>query len=119
MTHPLTFDTVVPLIAGLTLSQEVSVTERDVPDVYVDSMRVSVGAYGVSITFGLSEPHPTQGGLPRASVEKVRLRMSLEHAKTVAMMLRKQLKTYEGGTGVKITLPHELHTGLSLPEEDW
>ena len=92
---------------------------ESVPDVYVDNFRVTVGVFGVNMTFSLSEPHPTQGGVPRAGEEKVRLRMSLEHAKTVAMLLRKQLKNYEDGSGVKIQLPAGVYTTLGVAEEDW
>ncbi len=91
----------------------------EIPDVYVDSMRVTVGVYGVNITFSLAEPHPTQGGVPRAGDEKVLVRMSLEHAKTVAMLLRKQLKLYEQQAGVSIQLPSGIYTGLGIAEEDW
>ena len=88
-------------------------------DVYVDQFRVTIGVYGVSITFGLAEPHPTQGGVPRTSDEKVRLRMSLQHAKVVTMLLRKQLKGYEEQFGVDVQLPPEVYTGLGIAEEDW
>lgn len=92
---------------------------ENVPDIYVDQMRVTVGVFGVNITFGLSEPHPTQGGMPRQTEERVRVRMSPEHAKIMALMLRRQLKTYEREAGVTIEIPANVYTGLGVAEEDW
>ena len=93
--------------------------EGDVPDIYIDQFRMTVGVFGVNMTFALSEPHPAQGGVPRTAEEKVRLRMSLQHAKTVAMLLRRQLKTYEDNTATKIELPAGVYTSLGIAEEDW
>ena len=92
---------------------------NEVPDFYVDNMRVTTGVFGVNFTFGLNEPHPASGGVARQADEKVRLRMSLEHAKVVAMMLRRQLKQYERESGIKIELPANVYTGLGIAEEDW
>ena len=44
--------------------------------------------------------------------------MSLEHAKVVAMLLRKQLKQYERENGT-IPLPPGLYTSLGVAQEDW
>ncbi len=92
--------------------------DEPIPDVYVDQMRSTVGVFGVNITFGLNEPHPTSAG-PRMATERVILRMSLEHAKVVAMMLRRQLKKYEQETGTTIELPSNVYTGLGIAQEDW
>ena len=93
--------------------------EAQVPDLYIDQFRVTLGVFGVNMTFGLSEPHPITGGVPPATTDIVRLRMSLEHAKTVAMLLRKQLKMYEEQNGFDIKLPAGVYTSLGVAEEDW
>lgn len=87
------------------------------PDFYVDGFRVTVTPYGVNLTFSRSVPHPTPAGR-EAGEPQVILRMSLEHAKTVSMLLRKQLKTYEAENG-EINLPPGLYTGLGIAREDW
>ena len=92
---------------------------NEIPDIYVDNMRVTTSVFGVNFTFGLNEPHPTSGGVARQPDEKVRLRMSLEHAKVVAMMLKRQLKEYERSTGTSIQLPANVYTGLGIAEEYW
>lgn len=92
---------------------------HEIPDIFVDQMRITIGVFGVSMTFGLSEPHPTSGGVPRAVDDKVRLRMSLEHAKIMSMLMRRQLKDYERGTGTTIEIPMNVFTGLGVSIEDW
>lgn len=92
--------------------------ENAVPDVYVDQMQITTGVYGVNITFGLNEPHPS-GGMPQPPEEKARVRMSLQHAKITAMILRQQQKNYELETGTSIQLPANVYTGLGIAQEDW
>lgn len=90
----------------------------DTPEHYVDSFRVSTTAYGVSITWGANPPHPDPtGGTPPRSL--VVLRMSLEHAKVVAMLIRRTLKEHERGNEAPIALPRRLLNELSLSSEDW
>lgn len=91
----------------------------EIPDVYSDSFRVTTGVFGVSMTFGLNEPHPVQGGVARTSEEKARVRVSLQFAKVIAMLLRKQLKQYEQDTGTDIQIPQNVYAGLGIAEEDW
>ena len=93
--------------------------ESTIPDIYVDNMQLTSGVYGVNITFGLTDPHPVSGTRSDQPEEKVRVRMSLQHAKNVAMMLRQNLKNYERGTGTSIQIPHNVFTGLGVAEEDW
>lgn len=92
--------------------------ESEIPDVYIDQMRVTVGVFGVTITFALSEPHPSPASAPKPE-EKVRVRTSLEHAKIIAMLLKRQLKQYEEQSGTKIEIPSDVYRGLGVAEEDW
>ena len=50
---------------------------------------------------------------------QVRLRMSLEHAKIVAMLLRRQLKGYEETSGTTIQIPYNVYTSIGVADEDW
>ena len=93
--------------------------DNEIPDIYVDNMQITTGVYGVNITFGLSEPHPSVGGVAQPPDEKARIRMSLQHAKIVAMMLRQNLKNYELNTGTSIQIPQNVYTSLGVAEEDW
>lgn len=87
-------------------------------DFYTDSFRFSVGAYGVSFTFGLNPPHPDPSKTPVAKEIAV-VRMSLENAKVLAMLLRRNLKTYEREQSLEIALPPGLYTQLGIAREDW
>lgn len=94
-------------------------TDDGILDTYSDQFRITVGVFGVNMTFGLAEPHPAQGGVPRGADEKARIRMSLQHAKVIVMLLRKNLKLYEEETATDIQIPQNVYAGLGIAEEDW
>jgi len=87
----------------------------EVPDIYCDGVQMGLTPYDVMI-FLLRRPADP------AEKEPVRvgtLRMSLEHAKVLAITLRKNLKGYEDQTG-KIPMHPELMKTLGISkEEDW
>ena len=89
------------------------------PDVYSDQFNMAVSPYGVALTFLLtpSSPTPIQAvtGDPQAVV-----RMSLEHAKVMSMVLRRSIKQYELETlGDHIRIPRGILGQLKLTEDDW
>jgi hypothetical protein len=90
----------------------------EVPEFYVDQFTVTAGVYGVTTTFGLTPPHPAPGQ-QASSRDVVRLRMSLEHAKVMAMIIRRQLKRYEDEAGAPINMPMAVYRGLGISPEDW
>lgn len=92
--------------------------EKFVPEVYADVFRFTVGPYGVTFTFSTSVPHPESGKVASPK-EAMRLRMSLEQAKVLSMMLRKNLKNYENSNSLEIALPSQLYTQLGLSKENW
>jgi hypothetical protein len=92
--------------------------ESDIPEFYVDQFRLSLGAYGATLTFGLTPPHPTPGQVQPAE-DLVRLRMSLEHVKVMTMVLKRQAKAFEEQAGVNISIPRAVYNGLGLSQEDW
>jgi len=91
--------------------------DAGLPEFYVDQFRMNVHAYGAAITFGLATPHPTTG---QAQVhDSVVLRMSLEHMKIMAIILKKNLKAYEEQMQAPINIPRVVYNGLGLSQEDW
>lgn len=90
----------------------------DLPEFYIDQFLVTLGAFGATMTFGLSFPHPSPGQSPQPQ-EIVRLRMSLEHAKVMTMLLKRQIKAFEEQTGVAINIPRLVYNGMGLSQEDW
>ena len=90
--------------------------EQVVPDVYCDGVQVLVSPFGIILT--LSERAPTQGTEPPITVAHVR--MSLEHAKVMTIMLKKILKTHEDQQGSPITLHPQIYQQMGIsPQEDW
>lgn len=92
--------------------------EVEVPEFYVDQFTVTVGVYGITMSLGLTPPHPAPGQ-PATPKDLVRVRMSLEHAKVMTMILRRQLKHYEREAGLSIDVPMSVYTGLGVSPEDW
>jgi hypothetical protein len=87
-------------------------------DRYTDSLRFTVGPYGVNFSFGLAAAHPERTR-PAQAEEFLTLRMSLENAKVMAMLLRRNLKQYERENGLEIALPAGVYTELGIAREDW
>ena len=92
--------------------------EPEMPEFYVDQFRISLGAYGAAITFGLTPAHPTPGQMQPAQ-DLVRVRMSLEHVKVMTMILKRQVKAFEEQTASTINIPRAVYNGLGLSQEDW
>ena len=92
--------------------------EKFVPEIYTDAFRFTVSPYGITFTFSRSIPHPASGKVAPPK-DSICLRMSLEQAKVLAMMLRKNLKNYEKSNSLEIALPSQLYTQLGLSKENW
>jgi hypothetical protein len=87
----------------------------DVPDVYADGVQLGVNAFGVSLAFSASSTTKGAEARPVAII-----RTSLEHAKAMAIILRKQLKNYEDGNGAPIHLHPSAWKSLGLSKhDDW
>lgn len=86
-------------------------------DVYTDQFNVSIGPYGVTFLLQRSPAVPQPGQVANEPVGVVR--MSQEHAKVLAMILRRQLKQYERDAGFEIPIMPQVLNQLSLSLEDW
>src|SRR2546430_17234505 len=89
----------------------------EIPEFYVDQFRMNASPYGTAITFGLASPHPTTGQ-PQVQ-DTVLLRMSLEHMKVMAIILKRNLKPYEEQTRAAIKTPRGVLNQLGLSQKDW
>lgn len=85
-----------------------------VPEYYGDVYYLRSSPWGIAITFTASSP---KEGIYEHDVCVVRL--SHETAKTLSMMIRKQLKQYEKDTETIIAVPQRVMSSLGLAEEDW
>ena len=87
---------------------------EDVPEYYGDIYYLRTTPWGIAITFAVSPP---KEGIENKDVCVIRL--SHETAKTLSMLLRKQLRQYERDTKTSIALPADVLNNLSLAPEDW
>ncbi len=89
----------------------------EVPTIYSDGLSVSSNPFTISLTFTVS-PTPGSGNQPPKLVADIR--MSPEHAKVMAIVLRKQLREFEAQQGRPIPVHPHVAQGLGLsPNEDW
>ena len=91
--------------------------DEKAPDLYTDSVQIQLSPFGA--LFVLMLVPPGQG--PNTVPEKLaHVRMSLEHAKVLAIMLRKQLQKFEHDMGDKIPIHPSVaqQVGISR-QEDW
>jgi len=90
----------------------------EAPDIYCDGVQIGLTPFDVMIELG----RRPAGLPPQADAKPVRvgtIRMSLQHAKVFAIILRKNLKAYEDATG-PISMHPELRKQLGISkEEDW
>jgi hypothetical protein len=93
--------------------------EGEIHDFYFDGTQITVHAFGVNISYTLSNPHPKdQAEAMKANTQAV-TRTSLEHAKVLAMLLKKQIKDYEFRTKIDIKVPDAVYQALQLDSNDW
>lgn len=91
----------------------------DIPDIYTDQVSLAQTPFGLALTFSLSPSNPSPLGQTPAVPQAV-VRMSLEHAKMMVMVLRKALKQYElEHLGDPINLPRTIMEQSHLSPEDW
>jgi hypothetical protein len=90
----------------------------DHPDIYTDGVSLNIGPFGCILNFGLSPAvAPAAAGTMAQPVGTVR--MSLEHLKIMAFLLRRQLRDYERQSGVEVPIPIDVLNQLRIGREDW
>lgn len=93
--------------------------EDEIADIYCDGVQMGMTPFDVMLWL---MQRPPSIGAPGTEVKPIHvgtIRMSLEHAKVLAIMLRKNLKDYEDNTG-KIPMHPDLMKKLGISkEEDW
>ena len=88
------------------------------PDLYTDAVRIQVSGFGVLLSCGLQPYGAAAGNVVPTPV--CNIRMSLEHAKVLAILLRKQLRAFEANQGAEVLLHPDMAKGLGISkQEDW
>ena len=81
---------------------------------FSDVFWTTLNPWSAVVTFGLRQASPNEKDTP-----KVRVRMPLQQAKALAVILLRAVRTYEAEADVTIELPEKLLTSLGIPPEDW
>lgn len=91
--------------------------EAEVPELYCDGAQVGLSPFTAIISLTM-QPAGQTGTMPPIKVANVR--MSLEHAKIMAIILRRQIKAFESQFGIEIQVPNAIFQQLGLSrQEDW
>lgn len=89
------------------------------PDVYSDQMGLNMGPLGCSMMFSETVAGPIIPGVQQQTRNVATVRVSLEHLKMIAYILRREILAYEGRFGVQIPIPLEVMNQLGIGREDW
>jgi hypothetical protein len=87
-------------------------------DVYADQFTITITPFGANLSFRVVEPHPDQTRAAQATYLGT-VRMSVEHLKTMVMIIRRQILTVESQTGIKADVPRAILNQLNIAPEDW
>lgn len=87
-------------------------------DAYCDSFLLTLGPYGASLSFQLSLPHPDPTS-PAVPTKVATIRMSIEHAKTMAMIMKRYIQRFEEQEGVQARVSPRVLAQLGIGPEDW
>jgi hypothetical protein len=92
---------------------------KEVFDEYIDQFTLGAGAYGIAINFGKTNPKPVApGNIPQAE-DVGTVRMSLEHFKLMAYLMKQNVDAVEGQLGIDIPISIQLMNALKIAPEDW
>jgi hypothetical protein len=87
---------------------------EQVPEYYSEVFSIRTNPWGVAITFAVASP---KDGIE--AHDSCVVRLGHETAKTISMMLRNQLKSYERDTNTTIAIPQKVMSDLGLAPENW
>ncbi len=84
---------------------------EEVPEYYVDSVRMALNVYSVILELGMQRVKDTLGSEPPQTKRLAVVRMSPQHALVLMKLLEKNLNAYQKEIG-KIAIPDDLYRNL-------
>lgn len=81
---------------------------------FSDVFWTTLSPWSAVLTFGLRQASPNEKDTP-----KIRVRMPLQQAKALAVILLRAVRKYESDANVTIGLPDKLLSALGISLEDW
>ena len=88
-------------------------------DEYVDQYTFGGGVYGIALNFRKSSREPVAPGNAPKADDIGTIRMSLEHFKIMAFLMKRQVDSIEEQFGIEIPIPVQLMNSLKIAPEDW
>lgn len=92
--------------------------QREPFDEYVDAFTITVTPFGANLSFAVREAHPSPARTPQTQ-HLGTIRMSVEHLKTMVMIIRRQVNLVEHEMGVSAEVSRDILNQLQIPPEDW
>lgn len=87
-------------------------------DAYADQFTITITPFGANLSFAVREAHPSAART--AQVQHLgTIRMSIEHLKTMIMIIRRQILQVEEETGIKAEVPRGILNQLQIAPDDW
>lgn len=89
---------------------------EDVPDLYVDSVKIGIGLYTFILELGVQgvRDTPQSEGVPIRTI--ARIRMSPQHALILSKLLQKNVGAYIDKVGA-INIPDEVYRELGISKD--
>ena len=81
---------------------------------FSDVFETHVNPWSAAINFGIRATRDTED-----HHYSTRVRMPLQQAKALAVMLMRNIRTYEQQTGTDVGLPRQVLDSLNIAPEDW
>ena len=91
----------------------------DVLDAYFDQFQVNIGPWGTTLNFELSAYQPPEPGSQPQKERVATVRTSLEHLKTMTLLIQRQLAQYDRDNGITVAVPTRVLSALGIAPEDW
>jgi len=85
---------------------------------YSDAFTITLTPFGANLSFAVREAHPSSGKSPQID-HLGTIRMSVEHLKTMIMVIRRQILEVEDQTRIKAEVPRDILQQLRIAPEDW
>lgn len=96
--------------------QELLGPPEDIPDYYVDAVRIGVGAYDFALELGIQGIGDTPASEKPPTKRLAVVRMSPQHTLVLTKLLQKNVAMYQEKFG-PIKLPDDMFRGLGLEPE--
>jgi hypothetical protein len=94
--------------------------QEKLPGYYANAVQTAISPFDMTFIFSDQQPEITEAGVRTAQHPVCAVKMSLEHAKVMAIILRKTLKEHEDTLGGPIALHPQMCQQLGIsPREDW